>query len=161
MYVWLTCHAGLNGLAGFNVTDFEILTTPQSDGSNANGTVSIPNPTVATYAMGNLTMDMFVGDVLIGNSTLRDVVLRPGNNTFPLRGVTNQTAVVQLLFTEYKSGIFPINVVSRRVVYDGQDLPYYEQALQANNLTVHLNVIEILQKAGLASLLGINSTSSA
>jgi len=152
---------GLNGLAGFNVTDFQILTTAQPDGSNANGTVLIPNPTVATYAMGNLTMDMFVGEVFIGNSTLQNVVLRPGNNTFPLRSVTNQTAVVGLLFNEYKSGIFPINIVSRRAIYDGEDLPYYEQALQANNLTIHLNVIEVLVKSGLAGYLGINTTSTA
>lgn len=151
---------GLNGLKGFNVTDFELITTAQTDGSNANGTVFMPNPSVTTYEMGNLTMDMYTDDILIGNSTLPNVVLKPGNNTLPLRAVVNQTAVVTLLFTKYKCGIFPIDIVSKQTVYNGQDLPYYDQALQANNLTIHLNVIDVLEKAGLASYLGINTTNA-
>ena len=151
----------MNGLKGFNVTDFELITTSHPSDYNANGTVFIPNPTVTTYEMGNLTMDMYVGNVSIGNSTVENVVLRPGNNTFPLRALANQTAVVQLLFTDYKSGIFPVNIVSKGVIYQGEHLPYYEYALRSNNLTIHLNVIEVLEKAGLAGYLGINTTSTA
>ncbi|KAK5459886.1 hypothetical protein LTS15_004015 [Exophiala xenobiotica] len=151
---------GLNGLKGFNVTDFELITTSHPSDYNANGTVLIPNPTVTTYEMGNITMDMYVGNVWIGNSTLENVVLRPGNNTFPLRALANQTAVVQLLFTDYKSGIFPVNIVTKGVIYHGEHLPYYEYALQSKNQTNNLNVIEVLEKAGLAGYLGINTTST-
>ncbi|KIX10625.1 uncharacterized protein Z518_01709 [Rhinocladiella mackenziei CBS 650.93] len=152
---------GLNGLKGFNVTEFALITTAQPDGSNAHGTVVIPNPTVTTYSLGNLTMSMFVGGFSIGNSTLQDVVLPPGNNTVPLRAVTNQTAVVELLFTDYKSGIFPIDVMVNRVVFHDKDLPYYEHALQLHNMTIQLDVIQVLEQAGLAGYLGIgNSTNS-
>lgn len=143
------------------MTDFELIMTAHPDNYNSNGTVLIPNPTVTTYEMGNMTMDLYVGNVSIGNSTLENVVLRPGNNSLPLLALTNQTAVGLLLFTEYKSGIFPIDIVTRTVVNNGQRLPYYEHPLQAKNLTVKLNVIEVLEKAGLAQALGINTTSSA
>ncbi|KIW16576.1 hypothetical protein PV08_03764 [Exophiala spinifera] len=152
---------GLNGLEGFNVTDFNLIMTAHPDNYNSNGTVLIPNPSVTTYEMGNMTMDMYVGNVSIGNSTLENVVLRPGNNSIPLLALTNQTAVGLLLFTNYKSGIFPIEIVNRGVVSNGQHLPYYEQPLQAKNLTVKLNVIDVLERAGLAQALGINTTSSA
>jgi hypothetical protein len=152
--------SGLNGLEGFNLTKFELLTTAQPDGSNSKGTVFIPNPSVCTYAMGNLSMSMYVGNVSIGNSTLDDVLLRPGNNTFSLRALTNETTVAGLLFTAYKSGIFPITIVAEEAVYNGQHLPYYENALRANNMTVQLNVIEVLEQAGLAGALGINTTTS-
>ncbi|KAI1611814.1 hypothetical protein EDD37DRAFT_465490 [Exophiala viscosa] len=151
---------GMNGLKGFNVTDFELLTTAQPDGSNANGTVFMPNPSMTTYEMGNLTMDMYTDGVLIGNSTLHNVVLKPGNNTLPFRALTNQTAVVTLLFNKYKCGVFPVDIVTKRTSYNGQDLPYYDQALQSNNLTINLNVIEVLEKAGLAGYLGINTTNT-
>lgn len=41
----------MNALKGFNVTEFQILLSQQPDGSNMNGTVYIPNPTVMTLEM--------------------------------------------------------------------------------------------------------------
>ncbi len=143
------------------MTAFQLLTTAQPDGNNANGTVFIPNPSVTSYALGNLSMSMYVGSVGIGNCTLKDVLFRPGNNTFSLRALTNETAVAGLLFTTYKSGIFPITIVADEVVYNGQRLPYYENALRANNMTVQLDVIKVLEQAGLAGALGINTTAAA
>lgn len=151
---------GLNGLAGFNVTKFTILTKSLPDGSNANATVTIPNPSVSTYEMGNLTMSMSVNGLPIGIATLRDVVLRPGLNTFSMLATTNQTAVVGLIFGPYKSGILPIDIVGNSTVYNGQHIPWYEQALQANKLTIHIDVIKALWQAGLAQLLGITTNSS-
>ena len=108
--------------------------------------------------MGNVTMDMYVKGIFVGNGTIKDLVIRPGNNTFPLYATTNQTTVLQLLFTRFKCGIFPIDIATRKVVSDGQELAYYEKALQAKNLTVKLDVISALQRAGLAQYLGINTT---
>jgi hypothetical protein len=160
LFQMLTPIAGLNGLQGFALTDFAIITETLKNGTNANGTIAIPNPTVATYDMGNLTMSMYVNGTYVGNSTIKDMVIRPGNNTFEMYATTNQTTVLSLLFTSYKCGIFPIDIVTDKVVYNGQQLPYYERALQAKNLTVQLNVIEVLEKAGLAQYLGINTTST-
>ena len=143
------------------MTEFNILTTTLPDGSNANGTVSIPNPTVMTMAMGNVTLSMSVAGLPIGYSTLPNLVLRPGNNTVPMLAVTNQTAVVGLIFeSQYKSGILPIDIVGNTTSYNGQDLPYYEAALKENKLTIHLDVIKALEEAGLAGYLGIGNSTS-
>ncbi|EXJ92747.1 hypothetical protein A1O3_01299 [Capronia epimyces CBS 606.96] len=151
---------GLNGLKGLTLTDFAILTTTQADGANANGTVTIPNPSIATYQLGNVSLAMSVAGLPVGTATLPDVLLKPGNNSFPMRAITNQTAVVDLIFTNYKSGILPIDIVGNTSVYAGKHLPYYEQALQANNVTIRLDVIKALEDAGLAQYLGINTTST-
>ncbi|EXJ91011.1 hypothetical protein A1O1_04118 [Capronia coronata CBS 617.96] len=152
---------GLNGLNGLTLSDFTILTSSQPDGANANGTVMIPNPSIATYQMGNVSLTMSVAGLPVGVATLPDVLLKPGNNTFNMRAVTNQTAVVGLIFTDYKAGILPVDIVANGSVYDGQHLNYYEQALRTNNVTIQLDVIKALEDAGLAELLGItNSTSS-
>lgn len=152
---------GLNSLKGFNLTEFNILTSEQEDGANANGTISIPNPSVLSVEMGTVTLAMSVAGTPVGVATIEDLVLRPGNNTFEMRAVTNQTTVVTMIFTDYKDGILPIDVVGNTTTFNNQSLPYYEQALQSNKLRLNLNVIDALERAGLAGLLGINTTAKA
>lgn len=162
LYISLTSPpTGLNSLKGFNLTEFNILTSEQEDGANANGTVSIPNPSVVSVELGTVTLDMSVAGTPVGVATIEDLVLKPGNNLFEMRAVTNQTAVVTLIFTDYKDGILPIDVVGNTTTFNDQSLPYYEKALQSNKLRLNLDVIDALERAGLAGLLGINTTSKA
>lgn len=111
--------------------------------------------------MGTVTLAMSVAGTPVGVATIEDLVLRPGNNTFEMRAVTNQTTVVTMIFTDYKDGILPIDVVGNTTTFNNQSLPYYEQALQSNKLRLKLNVIDALERAGLAGLLGINTTARA
>lgn len=153
---------GLNSLQGFSLSTFNILTTEQEDGANANGTIVIPNPTVLSVEMGTVTLDMSVAGTPVGVATIKDLVLVPGNNTFEMRAVTNQTTVVTMIFTDYKQGILPIDVVGKTATFNNQSLAYYEKALQSNTLRINLDVIDALRRAGLAEALGItNSTSKA
>ncbi|KAK5061546.1 hypothetical protein LTR84_008090 [Exophiala bonariae] len=154
--------SSLNSLKGFNLTSFNILTSEQEDGANANGTITIPNPTVLSVEMGTVTLDMSVAGTPVGVATIEDLVLKPGDNSFDMRAVTNQTTVVTMIFTDYKSGILPIDVVGKTAVFNNQSLGYYEKALQSNKLSFELDVIAALRRAGLADALGIsNSTSKA
>lgn len=89
------------------------------------------------------------------------MVLKPGNNDFAMRAVTNQTTVVTMIFTDYKDGILPIDVVGNTTTFNNQSLIYYEKALQANKLRLNLDVIDALERAGLAAALGINTTAKA
>jgi hypothetical protein len=143
------------------MTQFNILNTPQIDDRNANGTIYIPNPSVMTLYLGNVTMNMSVNGTMIGVSTIEDLVLKPGDNNVNMHAVTNNTAVGLLLFTDYKCGIFPIDIVGNNSTYNGKDLPYYDQALHENKLRINLDVIDALQRAGLADALGLNGTRSA
>jgi len=88
---------GLNKLSGFNITEVQILTTNEPDGSNMNGTVSIPNPSVLTINLGNVTMDLSVQGTPIGQSLLPDLVLKPGNNIIPMRSTVNQSLVIGMI----------------------------------------------------------------
>lgn len=112
--------------------------------------------------MGTVTLDMSVAGTPVGVATIKDLVLVPGNNTFEMRAVTNQTTVVTMIFTDYKQGILPIDVVGKTATFNNQSLAYYEKALQSNTLRINLDVIDALRRAGLAEALGItNSTSKA
>lgn len=155
------CKTGLNKLEGFNVTDFNILTTPQEDGSNANGTLFIPNPTVMTVQLGTVTLSMSVDGSEVGSATIQDMTLAPGDNRLEMRAVTNQTAVLGFIFNQYKDGVLPIDVVGNTTTFNGQTIPYYQIPLQHNVLRLNLDVIDALERAGLADLLGINRTTKA
>lgn len=117
---------------------------PAADGSNVAGTVYIPNTSVLTVSMGNVTFNNYVNGQLIGNSTIDNLVLKPGNNTVPMHGVTNQSAVLDLIASTYKNGVLPIDIVGNSSVYNGLHLPYYEKALKSNTQHVELNITAAL-----------------
>ena len=144
----LTPFIGLNGLAGFNVTSFSIKLIPEPDGANMIGTVYIPNPSVLTITMGNVTFNNYVDNEFIGTSSLADLVLAPGNNTVPMRSMVNQTLVIAKVTETYKDGMLPIDIVGNSSVYNGQHLEYFERALQSNRQHITLNVGAALAALG-------------
>lgn len=141
---------GLNGLAGFAVTNFSVLLTAEADGTNMLGTVYIPNPSVMTVEMGNLTMDLSVAGTPIGTSLIPNLTLKPGNNTVGMRSIANQSAVIDLVLNKYKNGILPIDIIGNSSVNNaGQHLPYFEAAIQANPMHISLDVGAALKAIGL------------
>lgn len=142
---------GLNKLTGFGIPEFHIMVEPV-DGRNMNGTVYIPNPSVMTINMGNVTLDLSVDGQLMGYSYLDNLTLKPGNNTIPMFSNVNQTDIINLITASsspYKNGIVPFTISGNSSVYNGQELPYFSKALAANNLTVHLNVSQALAELGI------------
>lgn len=47
----LNVSAGLSGLKGFALSNVTISAAPGADGTNMNGTINIPNPSVVTVPM--------------------------------------------------------------------------------------------------------------
>ncbi|MCJ1474977.1 hypothetical protein MMC13_003637 [Lambiella insularis] len=139
---------GMSSLSGFNVTSFQILLIPLANGTNMVGDVLIPNPSVFTFAMGNVTMNLFVAGAYIGNSTIDNLVIAPGNNTYPMSSITNQTAVILAITETYKDGMLPVDIVGSSSVYDGVHLTYYEKALSSLTQHVTLNVGAALKAIG-------------
>ena len=140
-------HLGFNALQGFNITKFTVLSTKQPDGANSDGTVYIPNASPITVAMGNVTFNNYVDDVHIGNTTLQNLVLKPGNNTLPMRSHIDQLAVLGLIGPgkKYSDGKIPITIVGQDSIYDGVHLTYYEYALKGANQSVTLDVVAALK----------------
>lgn len=133
---------GLNKLAGFKLLDFHV-GKEDSDGNNGRGKVSIPNPSVMTISMGNVTLDLSVEGTNVGQSFLNDLVIRPGNNTLDMKANVSSSKVAKFL-PKYKDNIVPVDITGNSSVYHGKDLPYFAAALAANKLTVDLNVLEAL-----------------
>ncbi len=137
---------GLNALKGFNVTTFNLITPALPDGTNANGSVSIPNPSVSRYELGDLTLTMSDDDVSIGTCFLNDVFLGVNDVPIPMTAITNATAIAGLVSARYKTGVLPVDIVASSVLYQGQHIPWYEQAIGALPLRVDLNILLALQQ---------------
>jgi len=136
------------------ITDFSLVlnnTLPYN--ANGVGRIMIPNPTVSIFEFGNVTLDMSVAGIGVGNLTLPNFTLRPGNETYPLYSTSNQTAVLDLLQeSAYCSGVLPLELKGKQSIYNGQELPYFSAALQAGVLPVSLDLKGPLQAIGFGSV---------
>lgn len=135
---------GLRNLAGLAITNLTLTGL-----NTAVGEVMIPNPTNATFAFGDTVVDQFIDSVFIANSTIPNLVLRPGNQTYALRSSTNATAIAQaLLKPQYRDGILPIDVVGVKSSVNGQEIPYFSQALQSSTIRTQLDVWDVVSDTG-------------
>ncbi|KAL5332785.1 hypothetical protein BJX70DRAFT_99691 [Aspergillus crustosus] len=131
---------GLNKLNGFRIDELN-LDSDRDDGNNANGTVFIPNPSVLTLALGNLTLDVSANGTAVGQSFLNDLVIRPGDNLVPMLSRLNTSLLLPLLGD---TTVVPLTIVGNSSVYNGQELPYFTAALSANELVVDLDLLAVL-----------------
>jgi hypothetical protein len=137
---------GFNKLKGFELTSFHVSNNYARDGTNGNGTVTIPNPSDITVEMGNVTFNNYVGNVSIGNTTIYNLLLRPGPNYYPVVAYVDLLAVLGLIGPNatYEKKNLPITIVGNSSVYHGVHLEYYEYALKAVNQTTSLNTTKAL-----------------
>ncbi|KAL3443181.1 hypothetical protein BJX65DRAFT_312035 [Aspergillus insuetus] len=133
---------GLNRLAGFEIVELQ-LDPNRDDGMNAVGSVLIPNPSVVTLAMGNVTFDLSSGGTELGPAIIRDLVVRPGNTTAPIVANINELALLGLL---PHSPPFTIEIQARgnSSMYNGEQLTYYQTALEANPIEFTFDVSSAL-----------------
>lgn len=121
---------------------FYLLNETLADGVNAWGNVSIPNPSVMTLELGDIEMGFTVNGTNIGNATMPNVTLTPGDNHVFMQATVYELVVVGLVVggAASSNGTLEVAVHGNRTIYDGTVVPYYSDALQQTNLTVSLNV---------------------
>lgn len=99
------------------------------------------NTTFINYMLGEN-----VGLVYVDNMTLR-----PGNNTFSMRGNVSQTPVLQVIQERpyCEDGVLPFQLQGLDVVNHGQFLSYYAESLGSTNQSVSIDVGADLEALGL------------
>lgn len=143
---------GLNHLSGLNISDIKILSGKDeilSDGSNMLGTVHIPNPSVMTLDLGNVTMNLAVASTPIGYALLPNLVLKPGANNVPMQARVDQTALISMILSTYKNGVLPMEIVGNSSVKGDTHLVYYEEAIKANTIKLDLDAGPALRSIGI------------
>ncbi|KAB8072660.1 hypothetical protein BDV29DRAFT_202211 [Aspergillus leporis] len=135
----------LDSFSGFSITDPQLLLPARDDGTNLIANATLPNPSVMTLEIGTTILNLKSGDLVIGNATIDNLVLKPGNHSTPVHGVLdirallkNLVTVLQTQASSIKEGYLTLDTVGKSVVYDGVEVPYYTEVMR--NLTMTAKV---------------------
>ncbi|PGH07226.1 hypothetical protein AJ79_06330 [Helicocarpus griseus UAMH5409] len=137
---------GLNALKGFDVTEFSLVSN-QDDDTNMVGNVFIPNPSVLTLTLGDVTLDLSIDGTPIGTSKLNGLVVKPGDNNVEMRSNIEIAKVFPFVSgkdAKYKDFVVPITIVGKSAIHEGKELPYFTAALASNELKIDLNLGPLL-----------------
>ncbi|KAK6815617.1 hypothetical protein PG987_016621 [Apiospora arundinis] len=121
--------AGLRKLEGVALNAIKLVLPPEDDGTNIVGNFTMPNWSILTMDLGNITLDILAGEILVGTATINDVFLPPGNHTLPFRGA---------------AGKLTLGVRGNRTVVDGQRISYLEHVLNNMVLMTDVPVAQVL-----------------
>ncbi|KAI0483936.1 hypothetical protein GGR56DRAFT_544 [Xylariaceae sp. FL0804] len=154
--------AALDKLTGVSIADARFVLPAEADGTNIAGHFTLPNYSALTLGLGNVTFNVWSGDILVGQAALLDVDVAPGNSTLPFRGelfldtITSDLVGILTSQGEYLSrGILGLGINGNTTVVDGEHVEYLEDVLNAASLWTEVPVTQLLVD-GLSSVLGGN-----
>ncbi|RJE20820.1 hypothetical protein PHISCL_06839 [Aspergillus sclerotialis] len=142
--------AGLDKFRGFSIDSARLLVPKAEDGSNLAGVATLPNHSVFTLALGNMTVNLKSQDLVLGQATILNVVLKPGNNTVSLRGdldidkiLNNISDIVAAQRDALQDGELELTATGNSTTYNGVHIPYYETILRGLDLTARVPIMKI------------------
>ncbi|KAI0539878.1 hypothetical protein GGR58DRAFT_204426 [Xylaria digitata] len=142
--------ASLNYLEGFGITRVRLMFPSLEDGTNMRGSLNLPNAGVLTLGLGNLTFNLFSGDIKLGFITIYDVTLPPGNNTRNFDGqlylnelVPNLGAILDSQSAALADGNIDLRAVGNSTMVNGVHIGYVEQVLNKKSLVATVPVIKL------------------
>ncbi|KAI1265916.1 hypothetical protein F5Y18DRAFT_31557 [Xylariaceae sp. FL1019] len=140
---------GLDGFQGITVTDAKISLATKN---NFNGTTHIPNPSILTLDIGNVTFTNYYNGDAIGTTFIKDLVLRPGNNSFFTNATIEQLPIIKALTEEPDcrlDGALPFQLSGKDVTNNGDELTYFKDALASANQSVIINLKDAAEAVGI------------
>ncbi|KAJ5278581.1 hypothetical protein N7478_003953 [Penicillium angulare] len=131
--------------------DAQLVIPKEEDGTNFVGTATLPNHSVFTFALGNVTLNLQSFNLDIGQATILNAVLQPGNNTVSLRGklyidtfVDNISEIVSSQRESLLNGTVRLSASGNSTIYNGVHIPYYEKVLNNLTITTQVPILEVL-----------------
>lgn len=116
------------------------------------GNLTLPNPSVLTIQIGDIVLDIKSGDLVIGNATVKDLTLKPGNNVSPITGVLDLTTILSNLGEVLKSqssllstGNLTLDTITRSVVWNNEEVPYYTKVMSELTLVAKVPIADTLK----------------
>ncbi|KAI1180023.1 hypothetical protein F4777DRAFT_530703 [Nemania sp. FL0916] len=141
----------LNNLNGFGITSLRLIYPPLEDGTNIKGDLNLPNAGVLTLGLGNLTLNLFSGDVKLGFVNINDVTLPPGNNSRAYYGqlylkelVPNLGAILDSQSGPLGEGNVELRATGNATIVNGQHIGYVEQVLNNKSLIATVPVFKLV-----------------
>lgn len=92
--------------------------------------------------------------MILGNATIQNVYIAPGNNTFPARGrldlrtlLLNLEQIIRYEAQALAAGNLQLGASGNATVYNGQHIDYYEDILNNLELTGTVPLIQLLAES--------------
>lgn len=111
----------------------------------------MPNHSVVTFALGNVTLNLMSKDLILGHALIENVVLKPGNNTVDLSGRLEIGTVLDNLGTilennaeAIREGNIELSASGNQTVYNGKHIPYFERVLNNLTLTTQVPIMKLV-----------------
>ncbi|PHH68545.1 hypothetical protein CDD80_7438 [Ophiocordyceps camponoti-rufipedis] len=139
---------GLNRFKGATVDGLVDITAERGQ-PNFKGKAVIPNRSIFTMEIGNATFTNFADGQNLGNMTINNLVLRPGDNEVDVEANLDQIKILRIMSKRpyCETGIVPFDVLGTRVVNNGEELDYFAKALGSANQTINIDIGNILRKS--------------
>ncbi|KAL4877061.1 hypothetical protein BJY04DRAFT_230887 [Aspergillus karnatakaensis] len=142
---------GLDQLSGFSIDEAALLLPALPDGSNLRGRATLPNHSVVTFAMGNVTLNLKSGDIILGTALLPDVTLLPGNNSVGFTGkadinaaLGNIGAILSSQTDALRNGEIELSASGNQTMFNGEHIEYFERVLNDLTITARVPILKIL-----------------
>lgn len=146
--------AALDTLRGFSLEDARIKLPAADDGTNLLGNLTLPNWSDLTIGLGNLTFNAWVGEILIGTTSVFNVLLPPGNNTLPFQGqifmdtvLGNLLHIVGAQGQSITQGVLEIAIGGNKTTVDGEHITYLEKVLNPARIISRIPILQLLTDA--------------
>ncbi|EJP70561.1 uncharacterized protein BBA_00191 [Beauveria bassiana ARSEF 2860] len=140
---------GLNLHRGIRLEHAQLV-LPPVNGHNLKGMLMIPNKSPIAFGIGDYTLDVFAAGVNIGYITIKDTVLRPGDNLQALDGfidlkvlVANVGAIINSMALSLADGMIEVTVTGRECYIHGQRSTLIENVLNHRSLIIHGSIATV------------------
>ncbi|KAL4810914.1 hypothetical protein BDV18DRAFT_3421 [Aspergillus unguis] len=142
----------LNKFEGFSITNPSIDLYAEKGTNNLVANATLPNAGVLHLQIGTTFLDLKSGNYTIGNATIDDLVLLPGNNTVAVNGIIdleylidNLKGILEGQSDALNRGALRLSAVGRSVVFDGEEVPYYTDAMKDLTLSADVSLASLLR----------------
>ncbi|KAL2824453.1 hypothetical protein BJY01DRAFT_165208 [Aspergillus pseudoustus] len=144
-------YAGLDKLSGFSIDEAALILPAREDGTNLRGRATLPNHSVVTFAMGNVTLNLKSGSIILGTALLPDVTLLPGNNSVGFTGIADINSALAnigpILASQtdaLRDGEIELSASGNQTIFNGEHIRYFERVLNDLTITARVPIIKIL-----------------
>ncbi|PGG97234.1 hypothetical protein GX51_07433 [Blastomyces parvus] len=142
---------GLDLFRGFSIESARVILPFQEDGTNLKAVLNIPNYSIITLELGNVTLDLFSGDILLGQAVIYDALLKPGNNTVNgdcrvdiKSAIANLVPILEGQKNALMKGNLELTANGNSTINNGKHITYYEDVLNNITLRASLSIMEVL-----------------
>ncbi|KAL4964934.1 DUF3712 domain-containing protein [Aspergillus stella-maris] len=142
---------GLDQLNGFSIDEAALVLPAMADGSNLRGRATLPNHSVVTFAMGNVTLNLKSGDIILGTALLPNVTLLPGNNSVGFTGKADINSALSSIgpilsaqTAALANGEIELSASGNQTIFNGEHIRYFERVLNDLTITARVPITQVL-----------------